>query len=95
MQRRTTLLAHHYQESDIQELADAMGDSLELARKAHRVLWRHVYGLDGQGFEPVPNRDSARSRREGRSRFRLLRRAQALGPAIDLNFRLELCGAAF
>src|ERR1039458_3240310 len=28
------LLAHHYQESEIQELADAVGDSLELARKA-------------------------------------------------------------
>ena len=28
------LLAHHYQEPEIQELADAVGDSLELARKA-------------------------------------------------------------
>jgi len=33
-QRRAILLAHHYQESDIQELADVVGDSLELARKA-------------------------------------------------------------
>lgn len=33
-QRRAILLAHHYQESEIQELADAVGDSLELARKA-------------------------------------------------------------
>lgn len=33
-QRRAILLAHHYQESEIQELADAIGDSLELARKA-------------------------------------------------------------
>ncbi len=32
--RRAVLLAHHYQESEIQELADAIGDSLELARKA-------------------------------------------------------------
>ena len=32
--RRATLLAHHYQESEIQELADCIGDSLELARKA-------------------------------------------------------------
>jgi quinolinate synthase len=30
------LLAHHYQESEIQELADAVGDSLELARKAQK-----------------------------------------------------------
>jgi quinolinate synthase len=32
--RRAILLAHHYQESEIQEIADAIGDSLELARKA-------------------------------------------------------------
>ena len=32
--RRAVILAHHYQESEIQELADAVGDSLELARKA-------------------------------------------------------------
>jgi quinolinate synthase len=33
-QRRAILLAHHYQELEIQELADVVGDSLELARKA-------------------------------------------------------------
>ena len=33
-ERRAILLAHHYQESAIQELADVVGDSLELARKA-------------------------------------------------------------
>ena len=33
-ERGAILLAHHYQESEIQELADAVGDSLELARKA-------------------------------------------------------------
>src|ERR1051326_5248038 len=32
--RKALILAHHYQESEIQELADAIGDSLELARKA-------------------------------------------------------------
>jgi quinolinate synthase len=32
--RRAILLAHHYQELEIQELADVVGDSLELARKA-------------------------------------------------------------
>src|SRR6266487_6570055 len=32
--RRAILLAHHYQEPEIQELADCVGDSLELARKA-------------------------------------------------------------
>src|SRR6476660_3615079 len=33
-QRKAILLAHHYQEPEIQELADCVGDSLELARKA-------------------------------------------------------------
>jgi quinolinate synthase len=33
-QRRAILLAHHYQVAEIQELADVVGDSLELARKA-------------------------------------------------------------
>jgi len=32
--RRAMILAHHYQEPEIQELADAVGDSLELARRA-------------------------------------------------------------
>jgi quinolinate synthase len=32
--RRAILLAHHYQQPEIQELADVVGDSLELARKA-------------------------------------------------------------
>ena len=32
--RRAILLAHHYQEPEIQELADVIGDSLELSRKA-------------------------------------------------------------
>src|SRR5271156_3828235 len=32
--RRAVILAHHYQDSEIQELADAVGDSLELAPAA-------------------------------------------------------------
>jgi quinolinate synthase len=32
--RRAIILAHHYQEPEIQDLADVVGDSLELARKA-------------------------------------------------------------
>jgi quinolinate synthase len=38
-ERRAVLLAHHYQEAEIQEIADVVGDSLELARKA-----RHFAG---------------------------------------------------
>src|ERR671920_2130877 len=33
-QRKAIILPHHYQEPDIQELADVIGDSLELSRKA-------------------------------------------------------------
>src|SRR6476646_594906 len=33
-ERKAIVLAHHYQEPDIQELADVIGDSLELSRKA-------------------------------------------------------------
>src|ERR1700685_2281969 len=32
--RKAIILAHHYQDAEIQDLADAVGDSLELARKA-------------------------------------------------------------
>ncbi len=35
-QRNAILLAHHYQEAEIQEIADAVGDSLELARRAQQ-----------------------------------------------------------
>jgi quinolinate synthase len=33
-ERHAIILAHHYQEAEIQDLADAVGDSLELARRA-------------------------------------------------------------
>ena len=35
-QRRATILAHHYQDAEIQEAADHVGDSLELARVAQK-----------------------------------------------------------
>jgi quinolinate synthase len=35
--RRAVVLAHHYQDSEIQELADVIGDSLELSRKAREI----------------------------------------------------------
>ncbi|MEO8051981.1 MAG: quinolinate synthase NadA [Acidobacteriota bacterium] len=34
--RHAIILAHHYQDNEIQELADSIGDSLELARKAQQ-----------------------------------------------------------
>ncbi len=35
-QRRAMILAHHYQDAEIQEIADAIGDSLELSRVAQK-----------------------------------------------------------
>jgi quinolinate synthase len=35
-ERRAMILAHHYQDSEIQEIADAIGDSLELSRAAQK-----------------------------------------------------------
>jgi quinolinate synthase len=35
-QRRAMILSHHYQDSEIQEIADAIGDSLELSRAAQK-----------------------------------------------------------
>src|SRR5262249_35995772 len=34
--RRAMILAHHYQIDEIQEIADSVGDSLELARRAQQ-----------------------------------------------------------
>jgi quinolinate synthase len=36
-ERKAILLAHHYQDAEIQELADVVGDSLELSRKAQEA----------------------------------------------------------
>src|SRR6184192_212650 len=65
--RRAVILAHHYQESEIQELADAIGDSLELARKAQEFTGDVIafcgvkFMAETQGAESVAYGDSAGS----------------------------------
>jgi quinolinate synthase len=41
-ERKAILLAHHYQDPEVQELADVIGDSLELARKAREFEGRVI-----------------------------------------------------
>lgn len=68
--RNAILLAHHYQESEIQELADAVGDSLELARAAQKFsggaiafsgVWfmaETAKALNPERIVVVPDRDA-------------------------------------
>ena len=60
-QKGAVLLAHYYQESEIQDLADVVGDSLQLARAAQkidcerdRLLRRPLHGRDREDPEPGP-----------------------------------------
>src|SRR5258708_36428661 len=65
--RKAMILAHHYQESEIQEIADAVGDSLELARQAQQFqgdvlafcgVWfmaETAKGLDTERIVGVPD----------------------------------------
>jgi len=70
-ERKAILLAHHYQEAEIQELADVVGDSLELARKARECdgeaiafcgVWfmaETAKVLNPQRIVVVPDRDAS------------------------------------
>jgi quinolinate synthase len=69
--RRAIILAHHYQDNEIQDLADAVGDSLELARKAQKFdgdviafcgVWfmaETAKVLNPQRIVVVPDRDAS------------------------------------
>src|SRR6267143_1856958 len=69
--RRAIILAHHYQDNEIQDLADAVGDSLELARKAQNFdgdviafcgVWfmaETAKVLNPQRIVVVPDRDAS------------------------------------
>jgi quinolinate synthase len=76
-QRKAILLAHHYQSPEIQELADVVGDSLELARKAREFsgdaiafcgVWfmaETAKVLNPERIVVVPDRDASCSLVEG------------------------------
>jgi quinolinate synthase len=76
-QRKAIILAHHYQTGDIQELADVVGDSLELARKAREFsgeaiafcgVWfmaETAKVLNPERVVVVPDRDASCSLVEG------------------------------
>jgi hypothetical protein len=57
------VLAHYYQDDDIQDIADFIGDSLDLSRKAAQtdcVLRRKIYGRNGKNCLAEENRFVAR-----------------------------------
>ena len=68
-EKNAVILAHYYQDGEIQDLADFVGDSLELARAAQKttaeliVFAGPLHGRGCKNFKPV-----AQSRHAGSSR---------------------------
>ena len=54
-ERNAIVLAHYFQEAEIQDLADVVGDSLQLARAAQQVE-REVIAFCGVHSWPRPRR---------------------------------------
>ena len=59
-EKNAIILAHNYQTGDIQEIADFLGDSLELCIKASQIedadigcfLWSRFHGRNCCNFKP-------------------------------------------
>ena len=59
-ERNAVLLAHYYQNEEIQDIADFIGDSLDLSKKAQKTnarhncfLWSQVHGRSCKNIEPT------------------------------------------
>jgi quinolinate synthase len=65
-EKNAVILSHYYVESDLQDIADYVGDSLGLAQEAAKteagmIVFVGVYGRNSQNYQPIQESDSARS----------------------------------
>ena len=62
-EKNAVILAHYYQQEEIQDIADFIGDSLDLSKKSsanqrryYCFLWCKVYGRGCKNFKSTKNR---------------------------------------